>query len=513
VKLVFMNKRLKGPLFIIAFFLAGASLSAQDEPVYFEENPFDDGANFNDGTNFHDGTDFPELTGEPPEFTMDGEKQEEQEAPQTQETLKAPETKEKKKFRIKNRTWELSIASFGFDFSNDFIAAGDIIESPFYMLGNISDISQDPGLIWKNPIVIDLDRFFDGFRFNFGASIKPFTFNFNWKDKWGFGLDIAHIDVTGNLSLSGNMVTFSEAVQDEFGVGGAVFVEVGVPVFFHYKDFKIRIRPAAYVPVVYTEPKISYTFVETATGTLFAVNYDMRFYSLVNLDGDMDDILQNLIDNSKDIPKNNMGYDFGLNIEYPWFYNLDIGLDLVNIPVPFATAKLNHYMQLSGSVWMDTSNLNITDLIVEDEEGNTQSFDDLRGTVYDYPDDIEPEFKYDADGKKIYRPFAMVLYAHYRPFDSRFLTLIPSFGFSINYLYTKIAAVEGGLSARFDLANMFITTLGVNYNDRKWKNSLDFTMNLRAVEFNMGISLQSQDFARSWQGAGLGVNLGMKFGW
>jgi len=508
VKLPF-NKRLKEPLFIVAFLLAGAFLPAQDDFNSFGDGVFNDDR-FNDGTKFNDGAHFPGLTGEPPEYTADGEKQEAQEDPQTPQ---APETKEKEPFHIKNRTWELSFLSFGFDFSNNFIAAGDIIKSPFYMLGNISRIQEDPGLIWKDPIVIDLDRFFAGFKFNFGAAIKPFTFNFNWKDEWGFGLDLAHIDITGNMSLSGNMVTFSETDQEDFGVGGAVFVEVGVPFFFHYNDFKIRLRPAAYVPVFYTEPNINYTFVETTTGTYFATNYDMRFYSLVSLDGDMDDITRNLTDNGRDIPKNNMGYDFGLNIEYPWLYNLDIGLDLVNIPVPFATARLYHYMQLNGSVWMNTGNLNIADLIVEDENGHVKDFDELRGTVYDYPDEIEPVYRFDADGKKIYRPFAMVFYANYRPLESSFLTLIPSFGFSINYLYPQIAAVEGGLSARFNAANMLITTLGINYNDRRWRNSLDFILNLRVVEFGMGISLQSQDFAMSWQGAGLGINLGMKFGW
>jgi hypothetical protein len=82
-------------------------------------------------------------------------------------------------------------------------------------------------------------------------------------------------------------------------------------------------------------------------------------------------------------------------------------------------------------------------------------------------------------------------------------------------LYPRIAAVEGGLSARFDAntANVFITTPGINYNDRRWINSADFVLNLRAFEFDLGISFQSQSFVISWQGAGLGINIGLKFGW
>jgi len=493
-----MGNGLKALLFLLVFSLVPVCLPAQDDFLSFGDGIFDDGANF------------PELTGEPADYPLAGEEKE-AEAPEAPQVPQAP--KEKKKFRVKNRTWELSLANVGVDFSNNFVAASEIIKSPFYMLGHINDIVEAPGLIWQDPIVVDLDRFFNGFKFNFGASVKPLSFNFNWKDKWGFGLDIAHIDVTGNLSLSGNLVTASEAVEDKFGVGGAVFVDVGAPVFFHYRDFKIKLRPAAYVPVIYTEPKVTYTYTEIANGTRFEINYDLRVYSLVSLE-DMDSLTQNLMDGARDITKN-MGYDFGLNVEYPWSDNVDIGLDMVNIPVPFATARLYHYIHMNGSVWADTSKLNVADLIEMDEEGNMKDIDidDLRGKVFDYPDEFAPEYKFNAGGKKIYRPFAMVLYANYRPFESRFLTLIPSFGFSINYLYTKVAAIEGGLTARFDTANMFITTLGVHYNDRRWKNSVDCALNLRAFELDLGLSFSSQDFVRSWQGAGLGVNFGLKFGW
>ena len=496
-----MNRRLKGPLFIFVFLFALAFLPAQNDYNSFGDGVFDDGSNF------------PVLDGEPPDYPLAGE--EKAEAPPE------PETPEKRPvLPFKNRMVELSIAGTGIEFSNNFIASTDMIKDPFYLLGNINDIIKKPGLIWKDPVVVNLDHFFDGFTFNFGASVRPLSINFNWKDQWGVGLDIAHIDITGNFSLSGNLVTFSEAEEEKFGVGGAIFVDVGVPVFFSYGDFKIKLRPAAYVPVVYTEPKVTYRFInvekekdgEIVEGTRYEVNYDMRVYSLVSME-DMDALAQNMIDNARDIPKNNMGYDFKLNVEYPWRYDVDIGVDIVNIPVPFAAARLYHYMHLNGSVWADLSELDVLDLVEKDEDGNTKDLDALRGTVYDYPDDFSPEYKINTEGKKIYRPFAMVFYAHYRPFEAHPLTLIPSLGFSINYLYSKVAAIEGGLSARFDASNLFITTLGINYNDRRWINSMDFILNLRAFEFDLGISFQSQKFVRSWQGAGLGVNIGLKFGW
>jgi len=122
-------------------------------------------------------------------------------------------------------------------------------------------------------------------------------------------------------------------------------------------------------------------------------------------------------------------------------------------------------------------------------------------------------YDYDLAGQKIYRPFTMLFYADYGVYDSRILSLIPSLGFSINSLYHDPASVEGGLSARIDLANIFITTVGINYNDRAWKNSVDLALNLRAFQLDFGLSSQAPTLIKSWQGAGVGVNFGMKFGW
>jgi len=428
-----------------------------------------------------------------------------------------PEEPIKKQFRFKNRMVELSFINFNLDVSNDFIAAADILQDPFYMLGNIKNIQHDPSRVYKNPVTININDFFNGFVFDFSTAIKLFSLNFNWKDDWGVGLDIGHINAWGNVSIPNKVLSLKKAKNETFGVGGAVFADVGIPVFFYYNDFKIKFRPAVYAPVVYLQPSIKYTNKPSDLGTYLTVDYTMRIYSAVKMgeeknedttnDASQDQNTQNipLQDfqyNYWNILANNLGYDFGLNIEYPWDYYLDIGVDILNIP--FINAKLNHYMQIDGSVWVDTGKLDLLDMM-----NNEVDFTD----IYGFSGDFEPKYKINKKGKEIYRPFTMLFYANYRPFDEIFLSLIPSLGFSINPLYPQIGAVEGGLSACLDLANFFITTLGINYNDRKWKNSMDFVLNFRAFELDIGLSFQSPDFAKSWQGAGAGVSFGMKFGW
>jgi hypothetical protein len=417
------------------------------------------------------------------------------------------EPEEPAPFRLKNRTVELSIVNISVDVSNNFIASTDIFRNPFYVLWNIENVKKDPTLIYQDKVVIDLDDFFNDFKFNLNAIIKPFSFSFNWRDKWGFGLEVGNITATGNILLPENVTRLKKAKDEKFGVGAAVFADVGIPVFFYANEFKVKVRPAAYLPFLYTEPSVAYTSKDVRKddreGTYFEAVYDMRIYSLVDMNGD---IMQELQDKVRDIPWNNFGYDFRLCVEYPWDYDLDIGVDIVNIPIPFAAARLNHYTQLNGKVFLDTSTVDFADLA--DKE--TDMADILDG-LWDY--EYKSRFGYDSDGKKIYRPFTMLFYANYRPSESERLTLIPSLGFSINWLYPQIFAFEGGLSARFDFANIFIPVLGINYNDRKWKNSIDFALNLRAFELDLGLSTQSQNFIKSFQGAGMSVNFGLKFGW
>ena len=411
----------------------------------------------------------------------------------------------KKRFALKNRRFEFSLVDLDISFSNSFLAADYVIRNPVEMIKS--------GKLFKDSVSINVNDFLDGFQINADVIVNPVSFKFNWKDKWGFGMDIGRVDVTGNLLLSGHLMSINEADSDKFGAGGAVFVDCGIPVFFHYDDFKIKIRPSVYLPVVYAEPNITYSYTESFNpstgdpGMRMQVDYDVRVYSIVDMqgfgNGDMGAVWRNLQDKGWDIPRNNLGYDFSLGVEYPWYDWLDVGVDIVNIPVPFASANLDYYMQFNGQAFFDSSRIDIGSMI----DG-----EDLSEDAYGYPEDMEIKY-FDNGGKTIYRPFTMLFYAKYRPNESQIFSLIPSLGFSINRLYTKIGSVEGGLSARWDLWNIFITTVGINYNDRRWRNSFDFVFNLRVFEFDLGISFQSSNFKKSFQGAGLGVAIGLKFGW
>ena len=424
---------------------------------------------------------------------------------------------EKKEFRLKNRAFELSIANMSVSLSNDFIAAKDYIQKPGYIMKNFSSITEDTAnlLLNKDKLVVDIDDILSSFKFNFNAIIKPLSVNFNHKDQWGWGLDIAHINVTGNLSLLDNLLDFDIMREETFGAGGAVFLEVfGIPVFFHVNDFRVKIKPAVYLPLLYAEPGITYKSGTSShngnEGIKYELAFDMYVYSPVNMqnlvDGEMNAVGQYLGDNYWDIARHNLGYDLGLGLEYPLFSWLDLGADIVNLPIPFLGARLNNYMHWEDNAYIDTSYIDLADIISS-------------GGDYEIPDETfknfesEPDYNgHNAKGVALYRPFTMLFYADYRPFDRHIISLHPSLGFSINRLYPKIGAVEGGLNASLDLGNIFVTTFGINYNDRKWINSFDLILNFKVLELDIGLSMQSPNFKKSWQGAGVGVNFGLKLG-
>ena len=157
---------------------------------------------------------------------------------------------------------------------------------------------------------------------------------------------------------------------------------------------------------------------------------------------------------------------------------------------------------------MDTSRIGLDHLL-----GNEDFPDDW----YYFPEDFDPI--YGSEEKRFYRPFKMLVSADFRLFnllglfDRPVISMLPVLGFAINPLHVNPASIEAAFRFRIDLANTFITTFGIAYEDQLWKNGIDFVLNLRAFELGLGLSMQSQNFVKSWQGTGLRANLGLKFGW
>lgn len=377
-------------------------------------------------------------------------------------------------FRIKDRSFELGIARITAGFGNDFLTSGDI---------------------FQEKLTVDLDNLRDGFRIDLDVGVTPFYFNYNRNNLWGFGLSVG-VDVTGNVNLSGSMLTISDAEKDASYISAAAFGEVKLSSFFHINRFKVTANPSFYYPIMYIAPvnrlssnrtpQINYTF--RGDGPEIDLHYDLMVFTAFPLEDDF-------------ALSSSIGVDLHLGAEYPLaevlglnnlfsFLNFKVGVDFINIPI--APASIQEYMRMIGHVTINDD--------MDIFEGEFDQFIDIGDS------------EYHTEKISVLRPFKMLVWADWKPFEYVPINFIPILGFAINPLHLQPGSMEAGIRTRIDLANLFITTIGIGYHDRRWTNTVDFALNARFLELNIGVGMRSQNFAKSWSGGGFNVNFGLKFG-
>jgi len=372
----------------------------------------------------------------------------------------------RRELRLPNRGFEVGI-NVGVGFANNVLT--------------INEIFQDT-------LILDIDKFADGLKINLGVAATPLYFKYDSKRGWGFGLS-SGVDAVGILDLSGDMLSFKMVEDSKSNLSGAVFGSIGIDTFFQIQKFKIKFRPAVYYTFAYIKPDISYTYNKTDQDTQFFIALGLQIFTAYS------------IDNSKLTAE--PGVDFSFTVEYPLsketgmsekypILDFDLGIDFVNIPIASSTVK--SYMEINTVLGSKEP--------VEFDEELMSAFE---------LGDSDPV--YGEGNEKVFRPFKMLLWADWRPFpDNVPISIIPTIGFSVSQIFAEQAAIEGGFKIRLDLANRFLATLGIGYYDRLWQNSLDLTLNFRAVELNLGADLRAPEFAKSWD-SGFGLRFGLKFGW
>jgi len=403
-------------------------------------------------------------------------------------------------FRVPDRKVEVGVLNFGLGFSNNFMTASEI---------------------FREKIEINIDKLSDGFKINTNFDFSPIYINYNKDDIWGFGLATG-LDLTGNIDLNGNMLTFSGADSAKSDIGAALFAEMNIHGFFTIKKIKFKIQPAMYYPIIYARPNnFSYTLKNSDgnNGTIFHIALDMQVYSAFPI-GDSFSIADIINNTAK------AGYDINVGAEYPLsevlglidkfdFLDFDVGMDFINIPL--SPAKMEDYRQMIVNIGSDKPIDFFNGMFGESsEENDADSF-------FSYKlDDV-----YKKEKRSFLRPFKMLISANWRPFDNplladkdvsfkfkrEWLTVTPILGFAINPLYYQSVSFEGGIKTRLNLANLFIATLGIGYYDRLWKNSINIAFNFRIYEIDLGVNMQSPSFLKSWSGGGVGATLALKFGW
>ena len=386
--------------------------------------------------------------------------------------------REKTPFRMRDRHFEMGFANVDVGFANNFLGIKDIL---------------------TDKITLDFTGFDKDFILGFDFNLRPFYFNINAKNRWGFGMDIGNITAYGSVAIAGNLLRLKKSDKDgdPFGVGASVFVDVGIPVFFKIKnvrnkDLRINLRPAGFVAAFYASPDMKYTYKDTDSGTLLEIDYGIKAYSPFSLDFENESF-------NIDI-SSMLGFDISIGAEYSLSKRIDLGIQFINIPIK--SSRLNNYLLFEGKASFDSSEVTIEDLI-----NDSDAMNDLLNLPENY------DIIYGSDeGKRFYRPFKMLFTANYRPFAKSVLFISPVIGFSYNPVFVKKASVEFGVKVGCDLGNILKVAVKTCYEDQMWKNGADIMFNLYVLELGFGVAMQSQQFVQSWQGKGLRANLSVKLG-
>jgi hypothetical protein len=356
--------------------------------------------------------------------------------------------------------------------------------------------------VFRKTIDVDLSKEPKDLYFDFNTDFD-FFINVNIKDRMGFGI-FSGIDAVGQFSLPEDLQKFllgnqlNKTYEGDIGTSGSVFMEAGAHGFFHVRKFRISVRPAYYFPLMYLKPNTHYK-ISTQGGTVDAdFEYDLALYTPFALGEDLDSLSMDNINMSSINGRG--GVDLALAVDYPILPKLDVGATFTHIPL--FPAELTNYTTIRGHKKVYS--------------------EDLIQDIIDGKDLLEDITVNSSHGSlQIFRPFKFGVNAVYTPFKYKIfsLSVIPQIGYAYNAIYVKPHSFEGVAKVRLGLFNIMRSnpllgfTFSTGYEDKLWKHGIDFALNLRAMELDIGVATTSESFKQSFHAAGLDFNVGLIFGW
>jgi hypothetical protein len=350
--------------------------------------------------------------------------------------------------------------------ANNFIGAPDVLQETIKI--NVKELASRVGA--------------EGMRFNVDMMFRS-AMHFNGDTK-GFGL---FTGLDGRLDMAVPDTLFAilrgeTQTSGTFSVSGAVFAEAGFHRYFDVNKWRVDIRPAWFIPLVY----IPLSEVEFAFDTEDSLNLGSfgtaTAYLPVNLNKSGAAMLNNF-----------GGLDFSVAVEYALFPILDVGLDVVHIP--FMPSRLSNKAQASidGDILEDMSVIDI----IQDPGSLSLQFD--------------PDYALEAAEIYVTRPFSMNTWVLYRPFRTDLLGVKPHIGFTTNTPSGK-THFNMGLELELNVSRTFFFTLRSGLENGIWRHGAGIGLNLRVFQLNIDAALASQDYLASWQGRGLSVGTGIHVG-
>jgi len=385
------------------------------------------------------------------------------------EAEEEPPPAREKKTGPGRRYFEIGIdAGLGFD--NDLFKQADIFRTEL-----VFDLEKIGGNVSPRGLNLNLDVLAGLFVKIIDVPIKEGTWNFTFSTNVDGGINFNVPKSLFTLLSEGNIN--NRSVKGTISASGGIFADAGFGVSAKYGKLTLGARPALFAPLVFI-PK---------TG----IKYQLETSDLISLETSGDIQIYSVLNEDREIVKPGLGSDLSLEGEYALFSFLDIGGSLSHIPLIPAAME------------------NRVKITLKDDFGFV--IQDPLNTDPEFPDDFEFETTHDAAPIKVFRPLRFDVYARWKPLGE-FLAVQPNAGFSVS-INDKQWFFNAGAEARIRLhKNLFSVHMGTGIEELVWKHRLGFAVSFRIFELDLEAMLRSQNFIRSFGLQGLGVNLGLRFG-
>ena len=325
--------------------------------------------------------------------------------------------------------------------------------------------------------------------------------------------------------------------KSEFGLemSADVIAQFGIEITSSVKFFGKRIlitaTPTAFAPLVHLSGDAGKAyFVARSDGSMEA-RYDLNtsVYSIMDLGQAKDGLDTNaLLEKFTD----NIGYDFGIGVEFPFFKNLDIGVSISNIPVIPAKIKYCNTVTTTYSVEIDPLGNMIANTLSsatkEDDSAETTPSEGTEEPAEGQKTEEDSGFYHFSSNdfditasetdEQIVRKVKLGATAAWRPFFSNLLILKPSVSIKMDNL-TMLTAGKGtegyfdwSLAAESVLLKVLKLGFKSGYNNQVFIQRFDLGLNFRLLEVDVAVSSTGRTFAGSFMADGLQAGVGFKIG-
>lgn len=353
------------------------------------------------------------------------------------------------------------------DFSNNAISFDDVFKKELTLdLAKIANEMPSEGLNLivdtKPYVAINLNIAFIHLGMSAGVDVY---------EKMGISKDF--FDFLGKGNEVGETLTF------DFNNYTDLFAFCEADVGIDFSNFSIHVTPSLFVPIFSSSGSVAkVTFLNDEEGNI-NLNMNTNFGVYSNFDMYDENFLSDLFSNGN-------GFDVGVSASLPFGRKL-VFSGKARIPIVPGS-----YQYKYSSYYEATTTMNLLDSSLNSSETN--------GNIKDFSKEVLEEKIY------INRPMKFNLYADYL-LVGNVLKLRAGGGMGVfrPFLTDSFTYPEYYFSAGINLFDFIKASISTEYTSQIFKHQIALGINVRLIELDCGVSLQSTDFMKSFSNNGFGA--------